>query len=203
MKKLVTACAIAAAAVSGCGDESQELPDGVAAKVRNHAITQEAVDRAMVGQLALKHSAQSMPAYMPADIDGCVASFEDRPGSKGVDSDELRQRCEQARDRQEDAALRLLIKGRWYLLDAERQGIANPVNGKAAAQVAAHAGVKTRFVRDVVEGVQLQYLIGTRLAERNQGGNLEKLIARYNDRLRSEYQDDTICSEDHEVPECG
>ena len=203
---LVALCALGASSLGGCGDDDPgaDLPAGVVAKVRDHAITQDALDRATVGRLALRHSAATMPPYLPADIAGCVKSVEDEPASKDASREELQQRCEQARDRQQAAALRLLIQGQWYRLDAEQRGVSVPAEQKAAAaSVAAHAGVKTAYVRELVESIQLKFVIGTRLTEGRSGGDPKKLLASYDERLDSEYGDDTVCADDHQVPECG
>lgn len=203
---LIALCALVACSLGGCGDDDPgaDLPAGVVAKVRDHAITQDALDRATVGRLALRHSAATMPSYLPADIAGCVKSIEDEPASKDASREELQQRCEQARDRQQAAALRLLIQGRWYRLNAEQRGVSIPAEQKgAAASVAAHAGVKAAYVRELVEGVQLQFVIGGRLTEGHPGGDPKKLLAGYKERLDSEYGNDTVCADDHQVPECS
>lgn len=197
--RLAALCCLATGMLGGCGDE--DLPDGAVAKVRDHAITKAEVERAVVGQLAIRHSAQSMPPYLPADIAGCVAAQSKRPAEEGTARDELQRRCEQARDQQEAAAQRVLIRGQWYKLDAEKRGMAIPTTRKNAAAAAAHAGVKPEYLQGVIQGVLLQFRIASQRST-DQARFSKASLAKYNARLRDDYRDDTVCADGHDVPEC-
>ncbi len=194
----LAACCLAVGLLGGCGEE--DLPDGVAAEVGDHAITQAAVKRAAVGTVAIRHSAETMPPYLPGDVEGCVAAK--RSQAADATPTDLRQRCEQIRDRQEAAALGLLIRGQWYRLEAEKQGVAIPAESKGARWSADHAGVKIKYLLGVSEAYLLQFKLISRLVKGRTGGASERVIADYNARLGSDYRDDTVCADDHDVPEC-
>lgn len=125
----------------GCGDET-DLSSGVLAEVAGRDITQAAVDRVMVGTLAIGRTAETMPAYSPSDVNGCVAADVAR-ATPPMSRAERRQRCERRRERRADAALRLLIQGRWYALEAKRRGLAVPTTRGQARVAGASAGVET------------------------------------------------------------
>lgn len=182
----------------GCGDDEPDLPADAAAKVRDHVIATAAVERATVGQLAIRHSASTMPPYLPTDIDGCIAAKREQ-----ASREELQERCERERDRHEQAALQLLIRGQWYRLEAQRRGIKVPTDLQASRAAAAHAGVDTAALRGVTEAYLLQLRFESQSASKGATRSPKQAIASYNDRLRSEYQDDTVCADGYDIPECG
>ena len=114
-----------AALALGCG-EDPDLPAGAAARVGDHVVTQSSVNHAAVGRVAINHSAETAPPYWPTDLKGCLATLGKRSGNRGAGSDDVEQRCERQRDRARIGALRLLIQGRWYELEARRRGISIP-----------------------------------------------------------------------------
>lgn len=165
MRKMIGCCAIAAvflALAAGCGGEQgTDLPPGVIAKVGDDAITRAALDRVIVGQVAIKNSAGAQPPYWASDIDGCVATQGRRPATRDLSPAELKQRCERERDRARTAAVRLLIQGRWYEREARRQHVAIPVpNGLAA--VSAHSGVDQKYLAEAQRILLVRGLVGPR-----------------------------------------
>lgn len=156
----LVAFSVLAAGPIGCGET--DLPDGVVAQVADRAITAQDVRRAMVGQIAMRHSRVTMPPYLPGDVPGCVATRRKRPSAEGASVEGLRQRCEEEGDRRESAALRFLIKGEWYRLDAKQRGESIPTDRKLALWASAHAGVRIENLR----GVAGIYALRLRLSER-------------------------------------
>src|ERR1044072_8223880 len=80
---LMSLSALVVGAFVGCGQE--QLPEGAAArKVQDHVIAEGGVKRAVVGQIAMRHSTATMPPYLPADLEGCVATQSRRAGARGL-----------------------------------------------------------------------------------------------------------------------
>lgn len=141
-------CAIGATLTGGCGDDD-ELPRGVIAKVDDRTITQDALRRAVVGQLAMRHSTRTMPSYLPVDIKGCVAALSKRATAAERTRDESQEHCERDLDRREAAALRFLIRGEWYRLDLRRRGKTVPTGMEAARAASEHSGVAVENLQQV------------------------------------------------------
>lgn len=136
---------------TGCGED--EPFEGALAQVRDNAITRTDVERAMVGQLARRHSAATMPPYLPTDLKGCVTIRRKRSTE---DLSEIERRCGQERDEGELAALRFLIHSQWYELEAHRRGIAIPTGKEAALSLSSHAGVDVSDVLAITTAAQLE-----------------------------------------------
>lgn len=168
---------LAAALFGGCGEK--QLPDDVAAKVRDRVITKAAVRRAVVGQIAMKHSAKTMPPYLPTDAEACVATLGKRPIAGNPSRAELRQRCEGERDRLEAAALRFLIKGEWYRLDRKRRGASIPTGRSTARWASAHAGVGVENLRGVAGIYLLKIGIAQRIVPRLQSPSEAEIARQY------------------------
>jgi PPIC-type PPIASE domain len=144
-------------ALAGCGDDD-DLPSGVAAEVRGKPITEEAIEHAVVGRLAIKTSTKSAPAYWPADIKGCVEARTSRP-SEAPSAADAKRDCERSHARHRIAALRLLIHGRWYQLEARKKGLRLPSTAAGARAAAKHAGVSVADMRDVAQAFDASDLL--------------------------------------------
>lgn len=160
---LLALAGVVAAISAGCGSGDDELPAGAAAQVRGYVISEAAVRRAVVGRIASRHSTFTMPPYLPADIEGCVA-VESKRQSRAPE--ELRRRCVQDRERREADALSFLILGRWYWLDARERGIPIPAERPVAAGAAAHAGVDPKYLRGLTLGLILRGRVFRRVSDR-------------------------------------
>lgn len=187
----------------GSGDDDRDLPDDAVAAVAGRPITDAQLQRAVVGAIAIKHSTRTMPAYLPADIDGCVADRRTRPDGRDRSEDELEAACERERDRHEAAALSLLIRRQWYRLEAKRYGLPIPTARQAAARAAAHAGVQAEDLQEVTETRLMQLGLATRLAPKQAASSAEAALAGVDAQLASRYRDRTVCADDRRVPECG
>jgi hypothetical protein len=203
---------LAVAAFAGCGDEqgsdgAAQLPDGTVAKVGDRVLTEEAVRRAVVGEIAMKRSARSMPPYLPADIDGCVAAKSRLRAAQVASRGELRRRCERDLDRHELRALRGLIRGEWYRLEYERRGTPMPTTRGTVRWASEHAGVDAAYLRDVAPLYALRLEVLQRLARKHpkdsEGTFAQRGLDAYERELRARYGDDTVCARRYRVPECG
>ncbi len=127
------ACISAGVAVAyGCGNKDVDLADGMLATVGGHAITESALGPAIVGRRAFALSAASevediaTPAYWLEDLGDCVETISRRPNTHALSTIETRQRCREQAAHARVAALRLLIRGRWYVLETRRLGLHVP-----------------------------------------------------------------------------
>lgn len=137
--------------LGGCGEE--DLPDGVAAEVHGRSVSEAAIDHAVVGRIAIKNSAGSLPPYWPADIKGCIQAKTD--GRASVPSlEQAKARCQQDHARHRVAALRFLIQGGWYQLEARKRGLRLPPVAKGVRAASRHAGVQAADMRDVVRAFE-------------------------------------------------
>ncbi len=174
---LVSLCGLAVATLGACGD--QQLPDGAAAKVDDQIVTRAAVQRAVVGQIAMRHSKASMPPYLPADISGCVRVRRKAAAARNMSDAEIRRRCVQSRERREAAALQLLIKGQWYRRDAQRRGVPVPTDRRAAAVASVHAGVDVENLRGVAAVYLMRIGLAKRLSAKAPKGSDAQIAAYY------------------------
>ena len=144
---------LALAISSGCdGSDKSDLPSGIAARVGDGVITEAAVRHAVIGQVAVRHSEENQPPYWASDVQGCVRTRAARSSSAAVSREELERQCRQDRDRARVAALRLLIQGRWYRLEARRRGVAPlPVKQEYVVRASLHSGVQPRDLADVIK----------------------------------------------------
>ena len=141
------------AALSGCGDEST-LPAGVVAKVGGRSIAQSTLERAVVGQRVWSRAAVKGVPYRPDGVKACIEAAERRVRATARES---RERCQHLRRNAELAALRLLIRERWYALEAKAKGLRlEPLPPSALASVAQHSGVEVRDIVDVARAKQLR-----------------------------------------------
>lgn len=143
-------------ALGGCGDD--DLPAGVAAEVRGRSITEKAIDHAVIGRIAIGTSSKSPPAYWPADIEGCVEAAR-RESVDGPSRTEAEAACKRAHARHRIAALRLLIHGEWYQLEARRRGLRLPSAAAGARAASMHAGVTQADMRDVARAFDASDLL--------------------------------------------
>src|ERR1044072_3237902 len=155
-----TAAILALIAFSGW--DSSELPDNVAAQVGDPEITTAAIDRAAVGRIAIGHSAATMPAYLPTDVKRCVAVLRRRSGGDAFRPSMLKRRCERQRNRHRVAALRLLIQGQWYMLEARDLGVDIPTVRGSARVASEHAGVDPADIGGVIRAYLLRSTLGPR-----------------------------------------
>ncbi len=148
-----------ASALMGCGDE--DLPSGVVAKVDGHAITASALAHAVVGREALSRSASKAPTYRPPDdFDACAATSIEDAKSRALSRQEAKRRCAAQRGRARAAALRLLIRGRWYALEAGRRRIQVPDALRLPlTRAGLRTGAKPADVEDVAEAQSLRLLL--------------------------------------------
>ncbi len=142
----VTVIAVAVVLL-GCGEK--ELPAGIVAQVEERPITQAQLGHAMIGRLAPSSGRVSRP-YQPGDVEGCIAA-ERRGSDADLDPKAARLRCSEQRDRDQRAALRLLIQGRWYALEAKRRGMAIPTFHGFARVWGTNAGVDPKNMYEVTE----------------------------------------------------
>lgn len=154
---LLAALAIA----SGCsgGDEAKDLPAGGVAQVGTTVITRAELDRATVGAAAIRRSARAKPPYWASDVRGCVVTQRKRSVGEGMSDAELKQRCEQERDRAHAAALRLLIQGQWYEREARRRGISIATTDAIVRERSAHSGVRPAELAGVIRAYTARLLV--------------------------------------------
>lgn len=150
--------AVGIALFPGCGDE-ESLPSGVVAKFRDHAITASALDHAMVGLTAFSRSAENAPPYWPNDVEGCIDTLTERPATRELSPDEIQRRCEERRNWQKVAALRLLIQGQWYAFEARRRGIESLVSRETLVSSSKHSGVAVAAIEGVASTRSLRALL--------------------------------------------
>lgn len=161
--RLATAVGVIAllATASGCGDES--LPPGIVAKVRDHGITKTALNRAVIGRKALTLPNTTPPPYWPGDIRGCVTTKRrERSRAGDVGPKQIRALCRQESSRARRAALRLLIHGEWFKLEAERRGLTIPTLLRVTSNGSAGGGAGHRTMLGILTVRASQNIVGPR-----------------------------------------
>jgi hypothetical protein len=102
----------------------------------------------MVGRTAIGHEA-GWREYWPAEVRKCIELRRGREREDATSLELVRLRCERERNREQTAALKHLIHGRWYELEAERRGVRIPTTRAGARDASAHAGVRPAQLVDV------------------------------------------------------
>jgi rhodanese-related sulfurtransferase len=139
------ACGFTAlAGLTACGSDG--LPSGAAAQVGTTVIPRSSIGHVMVGRVAISRSAANKPSYWPSDVSGCVKSEQRRDA--GQAPARLRAECKRKRKRAEISAVRLLIQGRWYELDARARGVKSSEKTLTLARASRHSGVSQADLRD-------------------------------------------------------
>jgi parvulin-like peptidyl-prolyl isomerase len=117
----VSMLALAAAAIGGCGgdDGSDDLPDGVAARVGEHVIRESAV-RAQLNR-SYAETGQSLKAMGPPHYQACVdanlALVQDQPKK------ELVKRCKSSYEVARAQVVNAFVHEQWLRREAQRRGV--------------------------------------------------------------------------------